>query len=506
MGRDIPYIMLLLVVFELKGIECTRAGVLNPGPGDLLSWWGFSTLVLETYCPGGGSQPWSWRPTVLVGVLKPGPGDPLSWWGFSTLVLETHYPGGGSQPWSWRPTVLVGVLNPGPGDPLSWWGLSTLVLETHYPGGFCSNPSSWKQLRETQAELQQRILERLKELGELKQAVHLLKSTAQTEIKESKMIFTALIRSIKRVRAEVLVLIEANEKASVNQAEGLIKRLEQEIDALRRRNAELKQLSETEDHIHFLQNFQALCAPPVTGDLPSVTVNPNISSGTMRKVVAELKEHIEDFCKGELSKMTKTVNEVAVYSLQDPEPRTRAEFLKYSRHLTLDPNTAHRKLHLSDGNRKVTRSTQAQRYPDHPERFDRWTQVLCRESLSGTRCYWEVEWSGGDAFIGVTYKGINRKGGQYACVLGRNDISCSLYCSDSIYTARHNNKKIEIIAPYRRRIGVYLDFTAASLSFYGVSGDSMMFLHTFQTTFTEPLYPGFWLPCVNSSVTICKLN
>ncbi|XP_058865721.1 tripartite motif-containing protein 16-like isoform X1 [Acipenser ruthenus] len=363
-----------------------------------------------------------------------------------------------------------------------------------------------KQLRETQAELQQRILERLKELGELKQAVHLLKSTAQTEIKESKMIFTALIRSIKRVRAEVLVLIEANEKASVNQAEGLIKRLEQEIDALRRRNAELKQLSETEDHIHFLQNFQALCAPPVTGDLPSVTVNPNISSGTMRKVVAELKEHIEDFCKGELSKMTKTVNEVAVYSLQDPEPRTRAEFLKYSRHLTLDPNTAHRKLHLSDGNRKVTRSTQAQRYPDHPERFDRWTQVLCRESLSGTRCYWEVEWSGGDAFIGVTYKGINRKGGQYACVLGRNDISCSLYCSDSIYTARHNNKKIEIIAPYRRRIGVYLDFTAASLSFYGVSGDSMMFLHTFQTTFTEPLYPGFWLPCVNSSVTICKLN
>ncbi|XP_058872256.1 uncharacterized protein LOC117433057 isoform X2 [Acipenser ruthenus] len=206
-----------------------------------------------------------------------------------------------------------------------------------------------KQLGETQTEIQQRIQERLKEIEELKQAVESLKRSACIEIKESEKIFTELIRSIEKIHTEVIELIGGNEKAAVNQAEGRMKKLEQEIAELRRRNAELKQLSETEDHIHFLQNFQPLCAPPEAGDLPSVTVNTDISFGAVRKAVSELKDHIEDFCKGELVKIITTVNEtalytlgsrrsdrrfkvnkVAVYSLQAPEPRNSAAFLKYS--------------------------------------------------------------------------------------------------------------------------------------------------------------------------------
>ncbi|XP_058872651.1 tripartite motif-containing protein 16-like [Acipenser ruthenus] len=361
-----------------------------------------------------------------------------------------------------------------------------------------------KQLGETQTEIQQRIQERLKEIEELKKAVESLKRSACIEIKESEKIFTELIRSIEKIHTEVIELIGANEKAAVNQAEGRMKKLEQKIAELRRRNAELKQLSETEDHIHFLQNFQSLCAPPDAGDLPSVTVNTGISFEAVRKAVSELKDHIEDFCKGEL--ITKTVNEVAVYSLQAPEPRNRAEFLKYSCQLTLDPNTAHRELCLSEGNRKVTWRRETQRCADdHPERFDRYTQVLCREGLSGTRCYWEIECSGGGADIGVTYKGISRKGVDHSCRLGCNDKSWSLRCSSSSYTALHNNNETAITAPRSPRIGVYLHFNAGTLSFYGVS-DTMTLLHRFQTTFTEPLYPGFWLPSSGSSVTICQLN
>ncbi|XP_058872556.1 tripartite motif-containing protein 16-like [Acipenser ruthenus] len=367
-----------------------------------------------------------------------------------------------------------------------------------------------KQLGETQTEIQQRIHERLKEIEELKQAVETLKRSACIEIKESEKIFTELIRSIEKIHTEVIELIGANEKAAVNQAEGRMKKLEQEIAELRRRNAELKQLSETEDHIHFLQNFQSLCAPPEAGDLPSITVNTDISFGAVRKAVSELKDHIEDFCKGELVKITTTVNEVAVYSLQAPEPRNRAEFLKYSCQLTLDPNTAHINLCLSEGNRKVTLRRETQRYPHHPERFERCAQVLCREGLSGTRCYWEIEWSGGGTSIGVTYKGISRKGGDHSCLLGFNDKSWSLLCSDSSYTALHNSNETAITAPRSPRIGVYLDFNAGTLSFYGVS-DTMTLLHRFQTTFTEPLYPGFWLGSgffvtIGSSVTICQLN
>ncbi|MGH0146868.1 UNVERIFIED_CONTAM: hypothetical protein FKN15_012093 [Acipenser sinensis] len=134
----------------------------------------------------------------------------------------------------------------------------------------------------------------------------LCERSACIEIKESEKIFTELIRSIEKIHTEVIELIGANEKAAVNQAEGRMKKLEQEIAELRRRNAELKQLSETEDHIHFLQNFQSLCAPPEAGNLPSVTVNTDISFGAVRKAVSELKDHIEDFCKGELVKITKT--------------------------------------------------------------------------------------------------------------------------------------------------------------------------------------------------------
>ncbi|XP_058872590.1 tripartite motif-containing protein 16-like [Acipenser ruthenus] len=362
-----------------------------------------------------------------------------------------------------------------------------------------------KQLGETQTEIQQRIQERLKETEELKQAVETLKRSACIEIKESEKIFTELIRSIEKIHTEVIELIGANKKAAVNQAEGRMKKLEQEIAELRRRNTELKQLSETEDHIHFLQNFQSLCAPPEAGDLPSVTVNTDISFGAVRKAVSELKDHIEDFCKGELVKITTTVNEVAVYSLQAPEPRNRAEFLKYSCQLTLDPNTAHRNLCLSEGNRKVTWRRETQRYPDHSERFDFYPQVLCREGLSGTRCYWEIEWSGGGASIGVTYKGISRKGEDDSCGLGYNDKSWSLHCSDSSYTTLHNNNQTAVTAPRSLRIGVYLDFNAGTLSFYGVS-DTMTLLHRFQTTFTEPLYPVFRLWDYDSTVTICHLN
>ncbi|XP_058872763.1 tripartite motif-containing protein 16-like [Acipenser ruthenus] len=199
------------------------------------------------------------------------------------------------------------------------------------------------------------------------------------------------------------------------------------------------------------------------------------------------------------------MNEVAVYSLQVPEPRNRAEFLKYSCQLTLDPNTVHTVLYLSEGNRKVAVRRQTQSYPDHRERFEYRAEVLCREGLSGTRCYWEIECSGKKVSIGVTYKGIHRKGPHHSCILGFNDRSWSLDCSGSSYVARHNSNQTAITAPRSPRVGVYLDFNAGTLSFYGVS-DTMTLLHRFQTTFTEPLYPGCWLPYYNSTLTICQLN
>uniref|UniRef100_A0A8C4X396 Tripartite motif-containing protein 16-like n=1 Tax=Erpetoichthys calabaricus TaxID=27687 RepID=A0A8C4X396_ERPCA len=178
--------------------------------------------------------------------------------------------------------------------------------------------------------------------------------------------------------------------------------------------------------------------------------------------------------------------------------------------LTLDPNTANRRLRLSEKNKKVTDKRTVTPYPTHPDRFDFWPQVLCREALSGTRWYWEVQWSGERAVIGVAYKGIERKGHSDVCPLGSNDKSWCLFCSDSSYIVLHDNKAIQLSAHGSHRIGVYLDWPAGLLSFYSISY-KMILLHSFNASFTEPLYPGFWVgpdskSCLSPSNHLCYLG
>ncbi|KAJ8278197.1 hypothetical protein GJAV_G00084970 [Gymnothorax javanicus] len=161
-----------------------------------------------------------------------------------------------------------------------------------------------KQLGATQSKFQQRIQEREKELQDLRQAAQSLKLSAQAAVKHSERIFTELIRSFERRCSEVKELIRDQEKAEVSRTEGLLERLEQEIAELRRRDAELEQLSHTEDHIHFLQSCQSHCAPPEPEDLPSITVRPHVSFEAVRKSVSELKERLEDVFKSELIKVS----------------------------------------------------------------------------------------------------------------------------------------------------------------------------------------------------------
>uniref|UniRef100_A0A9J8DG36 Uncharacterized protein n=1 Tax=Cyprinus carpio carpio TaxID=630221 RepID=A0A9J8DG36_CYPCA len=183
------------------------------------------------------------------------------------------------------------------------------------------------------------------------------------------------------------------------------------------------------------------------------------------------------------------------------ESRITAGLKKWVCSLTLDPNTANTELSLSEENRKVTRVEKKQPYPDHPDRFDRMPQVLCRESVCGL-FYWEIEWSGGDGVcISVSYKSISRKRG-YECVFGRNDQSWSLICFPSRYSFRHNNIETDLhVNPISKRIGVFVDHSAGTLSYYSVS-HTMSLIHTVQTTFTQPLYPGFGVN-IRSSVKLC---
>ncbi|XP_077094735.1 tripartite motif-containing protein 16-like isoform X1 [Siphateles boraxobius] len=361
-----------------------------------------------------------------------------------------------------------------------------------------------KQLKEMQRSFQQRIQQREKDLQQLREAVESHKRSAHTAVEDSERIFTELIRSIERSRSEATQRIRDQEKTAVSRAEERLERLEQEINDLRRRDAELEQLSHTQDHIHFLQSFQSLSAPPESTD---VNDNPFISFSSfdgVRESVLQLREKLEDFCK------EKKISDRVTFS--NIVPRTRNDFLQYSLQLNLDLNTVNKRLRLSERNRVITYTyPEFQLYPDHPDRFNVWQQVLCRESVCA-RCYWEIEWIGRCVFISVSYKSISRKGRGKECVFGRNDQSWSLFCSPSSYSFRHNNietelpvkpisRRIRVCVDYRR-IGVCVDHSAGTLSFYNVS-DTMSLIHTVQTTFTQPLYPGFRVYSPGSSVKLC---
>ncbi|XP_053199912.1 protein NLRC3-like [Scomber japonicus] len=184
--------------------------------------------------------------------------------------------------------------------------------------------------------------------------------------------------------------------------------------------------------------------------------------------------------------------------------RLRRGVRKYACELTLDPNTANRNLKLTNNNKKVI-MREEQRYPDHEERFDFWPQVLCENDLTG-RCYWEVEWRG-DVRIAVTYKGIRRKGDEDNGKFGRNDQSWSLNCSGGSYFVCHDDRETKVPLPsasFSNRVAVYVDWPAGILSFYGVCSDTLIHLHTFYCTFTEPVYPAFGLGS-GSLVSLCSL-
>ncbi|KAL6485534.1 hypothetical protein MHYP_G00049260 [Metynnis hypsauchen] len=229
-----------------------------------------------------------------------------------------------------------------------------------------------RQLKEVQRKSQQRLQQKEKELQELKQVGVTIKRSAQAAVEDSERIFTELIRSIEKKRSEVIELIRAQEKNQLRKTEELLENLQQESDDLKSRISELEQLSVTEDHIQFLQDFQALRVSAGCEDSSSITVHQHPSFDGVRKSLSDLKERLEEFCKEEfrnisplaaavqttLSSETKNKDfpqSAAVQKILSSEPRTREHFLQYFCRLTLDPNTVNHELSLSQKNREVTK-------------------------------------------------------------------------------------------------------------------------------------------------------
>ncbi|XP_056608362.1 tripartite motif-containing protein 16-like [Triplophysa dalaica] len=342
-----------------------------------------------------------------------------------------------------------------------------------------ANTEKRSHLVETQNKLQQKIQRREKYLQKLRDTVDSHKRCAQSALEDCTKTFTELM-------SEVTELIRDQEKTALASAEGLAERVKQEIEDLRRTNTELEKISQTQDHVQFLQSFQCLS---VSGSTEHISVSSDVSFDDVVKSVSRFREKLQRFCREEIHK-------ISVTSIMVPEPKSRREFLQYFRQFTLDPNTVNYYLRLSDGRRAAAVIDSPHKYPDHPDRFESWMNVLCKESVS-EHCYWEVEWEGNGMLgvsIAVVYKSFSRKGVGLESAAGRNDQSWNFFCSPHHYSFIHNNSEMLVsLLPSSSRVGVYVDHSAGFLSFYSVSKDTMSLIHTVQTTFTQPLYPMFGL-------------
>ncbi|XP_036452792.1 E3 ubiquitin-protein ligase TRIM39-like [Colossoma macropomum] len=332
------------------------------------------------------------------------------------------------------------------------------------------------RLVKTQAKVQRMIQNRLKKIEEIKHSVKLNKKNTEKEKADRVEVFRALLRCIERSQAELLEVMEEKQKAAERQAEEFIKELEQEITELKRRDTELEQLSHTEDHLHLLQVYPSLCSRPHTKNWTDVRINTHLRVETLRRALTQLQE--------ELSKEMERVVEIG----------ENKRIQQHAVDVTLDPDSAHPALVLSDDGKQVTCGDTEQNLPEKPERFDRCVCVLGKEGFSSGRFYYEVQVSGKTKWaIGVSRESINRKG---LITLSPEDGYWTVWLrNESEYEALDSPSVPLSLKQAPQKVGVFVDYEEGLVSFYDVEARSHIYSFTGQS-FTEKLYPYF-SPCPN---------
>ncbi|XP_065152515.1 finTRIM family, member 81 [Paramisgurnus dabryanus] len=355
------------------------------------------------------------------------------------------------------------------------------------------------QLRSNQENIQLERNQRENKVQELREAMDSHKESAKAAVEQSEAIFADRIRTMKRKREEITKMIKNQEEAEESVVKKHIDSLEQEISDLIKRHDELEQISEIEDDIHFIQKFSSLSQFQFS-NLHNITVNQHLTFDEIQPILSELKSQLDDLCEQDTVRISEKVPTVHIMESQNvltkylpSQPKTREEFLIYSSLLTLNASSAC--YQLSVGDKSVSRKDKSTDY--YYSRPIATYKVLCKEKLSG-RCYFEVNWKGSGCSIGFSYDNISQ-GATTSFGSNKRSWRCDFTTVNVCEIQNGKTTNVQFVA----KIGVFLDTEAGTLSFYNVS-DKMTLLHRIQTTFTEPLYPGFsfekWGN--NSSVTI----
>ncbi|XP_044033698.1 tripartite motif-containing protein 16 isoform X2 [Siniperca chuatsi] len=320
--------------------------------------------------------------------------------------------------------------------------------------------------------------------------------------------FEELQALVEKAKREVTEILEVEQKQALRQAEGIRVHLEQRCTELKKTQAQMEKLSRNKNDVDFLQEYSRWKKEATDISLPGVYIGLMDRLKSFSRVIVDSTqelcamlvssyiEKVKETCKNDKMGIKTTVHEIvaAKQNMSIPDPVTHADFLKYATHLSFDADTAHKFLRLTEENRKVTNTTPWQHpYPDVPERFESWRQVLATDSFYLGRHYFEADISGEGTHIGLTYKSIDRKGKESnSCITG-NNFSWCLQWNGRTFSTWHSGVETPLNVEKFTRIGVYLDYTRGFLAFYGVD-HTMTLIHEYKAEFLEPLYPAFWLP------------
>ncbi|CAL8289045.1 unnamed protein product [Lota lota] len=323
------------------------------------------------------------------------------------------------------------------------------------------------QLGKIEDEVQQMIQERKQNIKEIKHTVGLVQIDADIVIADGLQALTSLTRCIEKWRDDFNQTVKEKLKSTENEAEGLIKELEQEIEDLTNRSSEVKQLSHTKDHLHFLQTFRSLKDPPPTRDWTTVEFCPPSYVGTLRRSLNQLEE---------------TLN-MEMKKLHDAAELKRVQ--QYEVDVTLDPDTAHPHLILSGDRKQVHDGGVSKKLPDNPKRFTYYPRVLSRQSFSSGRFYFEVQVKDKTAWrLGVARGSIYRKG---AITLTPEMSWWTLRFIKNEMVFNDNSAFPLPLRAELQKVGVFVDYDEGLVSFYDVDARVNLYSAT-GCTFSEPLY------------------
>ncbi|XP_073328148.1 E3 ubiquitin-protein ligase TRIM21-like [Pagrus major] len=326
------------------------------------------------------------------------------------------------------------------------------------------------ELGKTDTEIQQMIQKRRLKIQEMKRSVELSKKDADREIAAGVQVFTALKESVERSQAELINTIKEKHRETEKQAEGFIKELEQEISELEKRSSEVEQLSSSFQRLFNFQGSPLLNAAPPTKDWTGVSVRPPSYEGTVVRAVNQLEET--------LSKQMKKLFEVELKRVQ-----------QYAVDVTLDPDTAHPKLILSDDGKQVKHGNVRKNIPDNPERFDYCVNVLAKQSFSSGRFYYEVQVKGKtDWDFGVARESINRKG-QIRLTPQNGYWTIGLRNENEYRACARPSVRLSLKCQ-PEKVGVFVDYEEGLVSFYDVDAAGLIYSFT-GCCFTQKLYPYF---------------